>query len=162
MIVRRENMRVTHNEQFAKYLNGKHKIIYILGAANGLRVSDVVQLRKDRITMNRPTIKEQKSGKSKRLYIPAAIRADLKQYAEQSPNEYVFYSTKSKSGHITRQAVWGAFKRAAKRANITVNIGTHTMRKNYAQKWYGKAHNLKKLKSKLNHSNESDSVLYLL
>ena len=83
----------------------------------------------------------------------------MKEEAEKSKNEYIFYSN-SATGHISRQAVYKAFKAGAMKANININIGTHSMRKKYARK-LKKNHNLKYVQSKLNHKSITDSLLYI-
>lgn len=155
-------MRTTHNLKFSDKLKEPHRTIYEVGTANGLRVSDVISLKKNCLKVGKPTIREQKTGKSKRLYLPVKTRKKLEQLAKQSPNDYIFFSKSSKTGHISRQAVFKAFKKAAKESGIEVNIATHTMRKNYAYKYFGKCKNLQKLQKKLNHSNASETALYLI
>lgn len=154
-------MRTTYNTEFAKFLKEPYRTIYIIGTSNGLRVSDVVALKKERLSKKKPTIKEIKTGKSKRLYIPAKARDYLDTLCALSTNDYVFCSN-AKSGHISRQAVFKAFKKAANAAGVTDNVGTHTMRKNYAHKAFEKSHNLNKLQKKLNHSNPAESALYIV
>lgn len=155
-------MRTTHTEvDLTAYLKEPHKTIYALGVANGLRISDIVSLKKAALKVEKPTIHEQKTGKSKRLYIPVKVRKKLVEFANKSKNEYIFYSD-SKSGHISRQAVFKAIKKASQKADIKGNIGTHTMRKNYAYKIYKRRNNLQMVQSRLNHERLQDSLLYLL
>jgi site-specific recombinase XerC len=154
-------MRTTYNTEFAKFLKEPYRTIYIIGTSNGLRVSDVIALKKERLSKAKPTIKEIKTGKSKRLYIPSKARDYIDTLCTLSTNDYVFCS-KSKSGHISRQAVFKAFKKAATAAGVTDNIGTHTMRKNYAHREYEKSHDLNKVQKKLNHSNPAESALYIV
>lgn len=155
-------MRTTHNITFSDKLKEPHRTIYEIGTSNGLRVSDIISLKKDCLKVEKPTIREQKTGKSKRLYFPKKTKKKLIEYAGVSTNDFIFFSPTSKSGHISRQAVFKAFKKAAKEANVDVNIATHTMRKNYAYKYFGKCKNLPKLQKKLNHSNPSETALYLI
>lgn len=147
-------------EQLYKYLSYKMRIIYQLGCKTGLRISDIIKLQKRILNIKEPTIKEQKTGKSKRFYLSKDVRLELKKIAEKSPNEYIF-GTKNKQGYITRQAVYKAFKKAAAKADIKTNIGTHSMRKNYALKIANK-HNLKYVQNKLNHDNLNNTLIYAL
>lgn len=133
-------------------------LIYDLGVTTGLRISDIVALKKDVLYVKEPTIKEQKTGKSKRFYIKKNIRTRLLKMAESSKNDYIFYS-KSKLGHVTRQAVWKAFKKAYEKTGEKDNIGTQSMRKKYARKLKEK-HSFTYIKNKLNHENIMTSILY--
>ena len=148
--------------KFLRRLNYNHELICRIGLSTGLRISDILRLTIDQINIEKPTIKEMKTGKSKRIYIPKKLREELKVYhAHNSHNEYIFYS-KSKSGHISRQAVWKAFKRASKSLNLKENIAPHSTRKSYACKLLKKGKNYKYIKTKLNHTNMTDTLLYLL
>ena len=146
---------------FENLLNYEYRLIYRLGCSTGLRISDIVQMEKERLELKEPTIIEQKTGKSKRIYIPKKLRDELKRHSKGN-RKYIFESNSSASGHITRQAVWKQFKKCAKIAGIDENIGTHTMRKNHAQKLLKKGKGYKYIKNKLNHSSLADTLLYLI
>ena len=148
-------------KNFLKYLNFKTKVVYELGATTGLRISDIVRLKKEVLNIKEPTITEKKTGKSKRFYIKSEIRKALSEIAKDSQNEFIFYSATAKSGHISRQSVWKAFKHAQKCACLNTNIGTQSMRKAYAKK-IKKTHNYKYLQTKLNHDNVLTSMLYCM
>lgn len=147
-------------DTFYNYLNMPYRLIYKLGTVTGLRISDIIAMKKTVLEIKEPTIKEQKTGKSRRIYIPKKLRAELKQYANNNTSEFIFEGY-GKSGHITRQSVHKAFKHAAERSNINLNIATHAMRKKYARTLYEKGKNLKYIQNKLNHKSISDTLLYL-
>lgn len=152
--------------RFRRDLPKKHRLIFDIGIATGLRVSDIISLRREVLEIEKPTIKEIKTGKSKRIYIPRKLRRELIKYCESDKGkEFIFFSDKSKSGHISRQAVFKVFKRVAKIYDIDSgpwNVGTHSMRISYACKLMEKGKSLKYIKSKLNHSKEADTLLYIL
>lgn len=145
---------------FRKRLSYQYRLIYDIGCCTGLRVTDIITLEKDILKIKEPTIKEHKTGKSKRIYIPKKLKTELIEFSKDN-KKYIFQS-KSKTGHITRQAVFKHFKRIAKIVKSNKNIGTHTMRKNYACKLLKKGKNYKYIKSKLNHEKLSDTLLYLI
>lgn len=151
----------TQKQLFTNMLNYEYRLIYQLGCVTGLRISDIITMEKERLNIKEPTIKEQKTGKSKRIYIPKKLKDELLNYSKHN-KKYIFESTTSKSGHITRQAVWKHFKKCAEMVGIEENIGTHTMRKNHAQKLLKKGKGYKYIKNKLNHSNLADTLLYLM
>lgn len=147
-------------EQFKARLNYNFRLIYELGTATGLRVTDIVEMKKTALKIKEPTIKERKTGKSKRIYIPKKLRDQLIEYSKKN-KEYIFESH-SQTGHITRQAVWKHFKSKAKEIGIEINIGTHTMRKNKVYNLMEKGKDYKYIKNKLNHDNLADTLLYML
>lgn len=144
------------------------KRIYIIGAHNGLRVSDVIGLKVKHLKIQKPTIREKKTGKPKRIYIPKKTRTELINRSERrkdSDNDYVFQSPKNRKQHISRQAVWKAFRTAeniAAKNGRTINVGTHSMRKAYAQKLLKKGKSYEDIRKKLNHAQYGDTLRYLI
>jgi len=145
---------------FRKRLAYQYRLIYDIGCATGLRVTDIISLKKDVLSIKEPTITEQKTGKSKRIYIPKKLREELIEFSKD--NRVYIFQSKSRLGHLTRQAVFKHFKRIAEIVGTHENIGTHTMRKNYACKLLAKGKNFKYIKTKLNHERLSDTLLYLI
>lgn len=148
-----ENDRIFYNA-----LSKKMQLIYDVGCSTGLRISDIVRMKKEILNIKEPTIKEQKTGKSRRIYFKKQIRNRLINFSSTSSNDYIFFSN-SKSGHISRQAVWKAFKNAAQTAELKLNVGTQSMRKKFAYTLKQK-HNLKYVQNKLNHDNILTSLIY--
>lgn len=158
--MRVEKINKAKEDIFRKRLSYQYRLIYDIGCQTGLRISDIVRMKKSILQIKEPTIIEQKTGKSKRIYIPKKLRQELIEYSKNNKT-YIFQS-KSKSGHLTRQAVFKHFKRIAHIIETDQNIGTHTMRKNYACKLLAKGKTFKYIKTKLNHEKLSDTLLYLI
>lgn len=154
-------MRVEPCTEIQNYLDAPYDMIWAIGNATGLRITDILQLRVKHLKPEKPTIHEQKTGKSKRIRIPAKTRKQLLiMTAGKNDDDFIFGST-SKTGHLTRQAVHKAYKRAAKMAHTKKNVGTHSMRKNYALRLYRHG-DLTYVQHKLNHDNAAETALYLL
>ncbi len=132
--------------------------------ASGLRINDVLRLRAERLA-RRMTIREQKTGKSRRVYWPEDVYLRL---LKNSGPYFVFGGRLSERRHRTRQAVYKDLRRTARlfRLNgrkLNEHISPHTTRKIYAVeelKRYGG--NVKKVQRLLNHSNEAVTCLYAL
>lgn len=154
---------VNADERLQAMLNGKMKLIYIVGAHNGLRVSDVIGLKVRCLRIREPTVRERKTNKSKRIYIPQKARTELIKMCKGLPdNAYVFHNSKNIYKPISRQAVYKAFKVAESKLGNDVRVGTHSMRKAYAQKLLRKGKSYKVIQGKLNHSSLSDTLRYLI
>lgn len=142
------------------------KDIYLIGESTGLRVSDILTLKVKHLKIKSPTIKEKKTGKSKRIYIPAATRRKLLARAEargDSDNDFIFQSPKNPQRPISRQAVWKAFERAEKKiSGKKINVGSHSMRKAYANKLLRKGKSYKEIQKKMNHSDLGETLRYLI
>lgn len=125
----------------------------------GLRVSDVVELRRDQIGRCF-TVRERKTGKLRRCGLPDWLVAEIKRKAGGS--EWAFPSPIDRHKHRTRQSVWKDVKRVAKIIHADGNLGTHSMRKVYAVDLMAKYHDVKKVQKALNHSNDTVTLLYAL
>lgn len=161
--MRSETLHSSEREELYRRLPPIYRLILDLGCSTGLRISDIIKLERRILDIKEPTIKETKTGKSKRIYIPKSTRIALKAHiATCTPSKYIFASNKSKSGHITRQTVYKAFSKAAKAADIKSHISPHSMRKYYARKALSRRKDLHYVQNKLNHSHLADTLLYLI
>lgn len=131
--------------------------------ATGLRVSDVLELRTADLK-RRQTVRERKTGKTRRIQWPAALYEEMERNAGRL---WVFESRTDPKRHRTRQAVWKDIKRAEgvyKRSKVIdrrQNLGTHTARKIAAVDAYHKG-GLPAAQRLLNHSDPLITRLYAL
>lgn len=123
----------------------------------GLRIGDVVQLRTSQFRQ-RFTVHEQKTGKARRVYIPAGLYASI---MAQSGPEWVFPGAKP-GRHKTRQAVWKDLKRAAKAFRLPQNVSPHSLRKKYAVDLMARYGDVKRVQKALCHDNEAVTLIYAL
>ena len=126
----------------------------------GLRISDVLALKTEDVRRSsRFWVKEAKTGKAKLVGLPAPLRRRL---LNQAGKTYVFPARLNENGHRTRQAVWADIDRAQRAFRIPQNIGTHSMRKEYAVELMRKYGSLEKVRRALNHSNMTVTKIYAL
>lgn len=125
----------------------------------GLRISDVLALKKDQLKRNF-WVTEQKTGKRKQVGLPEWLIAEIKRAAGNS--EWAFPSPYDAGRPRTRQAVWKDLKRVSKALRIPVNVGTHSMRKAYAVDLMAKYGDIEKVQRDLNHSRPQITMLYAM
>lgn len=126
----------------------------------GLRIGDVLQLRPAQLQMERFTVREEKTAKSKRVYLPRELRDDLLLI---SGKFWVFPGRNDPRKHRTRQAVYKDLKRAAALFRVkNSQISPHTARKIYAVNALGKYGSIAKVKQLLNHSSEAVTLIYAM
>lgn len=125
----------------------------------GLRVGDVVGLHADQVK-GRFTVKEQKTGKTRRVSLPPWLVDAIS--AHSAGSEWAFPSPKDPSKHRTRQAVWADIKRAQKAFRLSVNAGTHSLRKVYAVDLMRRYGDIRRVQRALNHDNETVTLLYAM
>ena len=127
--------------------------------ATGLRISDVVELQRKEVKTNF-TISEKKTGKRRRVRLPADLVAEVLQTSEGSP--WAFPSPRDPQRHRTRQAVWKDIKRAQRAFRLNVNAAPHSMRKVYAVELMHKYGDIDRVRRALNHDHYDTTILYAL
>ena len=132
----------------------------------GLRISDVLSLKRAQVNKQRFTIHEQKTGKAKRVYIPDDLKSELLKYGGEI---YIFEHRLDPKKHRTRQAINKDLKRAATLFRVKsmdgkhkANVTPHTARKIFAVSKYQNSGALWKVQELLNHSNEAVTMIYAM
>lgn len=137
-----------------------NRLAILTSLCTGLRIGDVLALKSSDLLKERFTVKEEKTGKSRRIRLPKQLRDDL---LKQAGRYYVFEHRCDPKKHRTRQAVNKDIKRACELFRVKhLNISPHSARKIYAVKQYRKSCDIKRVQALLNHSNESVTLIYAL
>lgn len=133
--------------------------------ASGLRVGDVLALKTADVQHGpRMTVREQKTGKSRRVYWPAELRLRMLQ---QAGRVWVFEGRNDWRKHRTRSAVYKDLQRAARvfRASGVVprgaQVSTHTGRKIRAVDEFRRTGSVGKVAALLNHDEGHSEVTLL-
>lgn len=125
----------------------------------GLRINDVLALKTEQVKNKRFSVREEKTGKVKTVYLPKEIQDRC---IACSGQHYVFEHRLNGRKHRTRQAVFKDLKRVSENFKTKEHITPHSMRKVYAVEEYAKCGNLKKVQKLLNHSDEAVTMLYAM
>jgi integrase len=141
-------------------LEPSNRLVCLVMLHTGLRVSDVLALKTEQIARSsRFWVKEKKTGKAKMVGLPAELRDEL---LRQAGEVWLFPGSRGQEKARTRQAVWADIKRAQRAFRIKRNLGSHSMRKAYANELMGKYGNVEKVRRALNHSSQSITALYIM
>lgn len=124
----------------------------------GLRVGDVVSLRTDQVAQ-RMSVREQKTGKRRRVSLPRWLVDDILSGAGEV---WAFPGVRDKARHRTRQAVWADMRRAAKAFRFRGVVSPHSARKYYAVQLMHKYHDVARVQRILAHDNSAVTMLYAL
>lgn len=131
-----------------------------IAAETGLRVGDIVSLKKTQIGAREINFRAQKTGKEGSAHISAELRRAI--LASFTPSPWVFPMKKDPTRHTTRQAVWARVKTACKRAGIDPEgIGPHSFRKHFAVETF-KRSGLKATQAALQHDRAVTTEIYAL
>ena len=133
--------------------------------ATGLRVSDALCLTTAQIKRQRFTVREQKTGKTRRVYIPNDMQLRI---LRQAGRLYAFEGRDDWRKHRTRQAVWKDMARCARffaaSGAVRGTVTPHSARKVYAVQEYRRTGDLDTVRQKLNHdpAHMATTLLYAL
>lgn len=132
--------------------------------ACGLRIGDVLAFKTAQVRQQRWTVKEQKTGKLRRVYLPTKLCEDI---LAQAGRIWAFEGRSDAKKHRTRDAVYKDLRRVATLYRVdgkklVEHISPHSARKVYAVEAYQKSGSLRKVKELLNHEDEAVTLLYAL
>ena len=146
----------------------ENRLAIEVAIATGLRISDVLSIETDKLrdkngelgNRNRITVRELKTGKNRRVYLPNEL---LEKMIRIAGKYYVFEGRINPKKHRTRQAVAKDMKRARQilRAKKLV-VSPHTARKMWAVEQTKNGKDIRKLQKLMNHSDPSITMVYAM
>lgn len=125
----------------------------------GLRIGDVLEIKTAEVQKGRWTVREGKTGKSRRVRLSKALQADV---LRQSGHIWAFPGRSDGKKHRTRQAIYKDIRRAAEAFRLREHVSPHTARKMFAVGALRRYGDVKKVQSLLNHDNEAVTMVYAL
>lgn len=145
-----------------KYMTAKHWLPFEVALKTGLRIGDVLKIKKSDIDEMKGELHYVSEKRSKCGSCKLTKGLCKKLLSNSKTSEYCFASRRSESGHITRQAAWQWLKDAAKRANIDISgVSPHAFRKVYAVELY-KEKGIEAVKNALQHERADTTQIYAL
>jgi integrase len=153
------------------------KALFLLGVKSGFRISELLSLcvgdvsqhgrLVDRVTVPRRHMKNQREGRTVLLHpeAKAALAAwllTLRQEPSSTAQTYTFRSRKGGNRPISKVQAWRILHEAVTTNEITGKVGTHAMRKTFANQVYHQLnHDLVKTQRAMGHKNIHSTVAYL-
>lgn len=125
----------------------------------GMRIGDVLRTRRIDVERSRWTYKEEKTGKSRRIFLCPSFQERL---LRQAGRIYIFEGRTDYKRHRTRQAVYKDIRRVAKFLRLDAHVSPHSARKIYAVDAFKRYGDLEKVQKLLNHSDEAVTMVYAL
>ena len=145
-------------EKVLDLLTPGNKLAMKVAIATGLRISDVLNLKREKLA-RQFWIVEQKTGKKRRVNLTGELLEQLLQHSEGSPWAF---PGRNPMRHRQRQTVWKDVKRAQKAFRLVENLGTHTARKVYAAEMFDRYGDLRRVQRALNHDSMEVTALYAM
>lgn len=147
-----------------RHCSERDYILFLIGINTGLRVSDILNLKKDSIIKLKNKkrkeflIREGKTKKERMINI-TSIFPEVFVYASSLDSEWLFPSRKGVSP-ISKIQAYRQLQKAGEFAGVEA-IGTHTMRKTFGYHFYKQTHDVAMLQDILNHSTPKITLTYI-
>ena len=168
-------------ERVLGHLSGRNaarsRAIFVLGVKTGYRISELLSLRVrdvlhrkeivSRIGVPRRRMKGRRQSRSVLLHPQArlALATWLEELCQRGPlgrDSYVFPSRKGSNRPLGRIQAWRILRRAFEDAGLTGSLGTHSLRKTFADRIYERLGNdLVLTQRALGHRDPASTVAYL-
>ena len=141
--------------------NYKHKLILKLLYGCGLRVSELVSLKKEDINFTESLIhiKLSKGRKDRFVKIPESIKEDLHKYLDLTLTNLVFES--AKGGKLNTATIQKIVKDSAKKAGIKKNVYSHAFRHAFGTHSIQDGEDIVSLQEMMGHSSLDTTRLYI-
>lgn len=143
-----------------KTSNIKHRLIIKLIYGCGLRVSEIINLKKEDLNFEEGLIhiKLAKGKKDRFVKIPTSLQEELKKYSELETSNLLFPS--NRSGKLTSATIQSILKNAAKKAGIKKRVYPHLLRHSFATHLLEAGTDLRIIQKLLGHSDIKTTQIY--
>lgn len=149
---------------FGAVANEKHLLILELLYSTGLRVSEVVNLRKCDFEFERGMgwVRRGKGMKDRPFIIAKLLENKIKDFIKNNCSEYNSYLFLSHNGRILSvRSVQEIVKKAAKKAGIKKNIHPHSLRHSYATHLIENGYDVNAIQPLLGHNSAETTMMYV-
>src|SRR3989344_3572144 len=140
--------------------NIKHRLILKMLYGCGLRVSELVNLKKEDVDFNESLIhiKLSKGKKDRFVKVPESLKNELKSYCNLSQEKILFPS--QRGGKLTTSTIQAIVESSAKKAQITKEVYPHLLRHSFATHLLEQGTDLRIIQKLLGHSDIKTTQIY--
>lgn len=163
----KNKLQVKAVEKYLENYSKRNQLIFIFGINTGLRVSDILELDiSDVKNKSYIEIREKKTGKYKRFPLNNKLKTLIKEYLREREQKYSITEGEplfigKKHCRLNRSQVYRFLRDACKKVGLSINAGTHTMRKTFGYHHYKQFNDIALLQKILNHSSPSITLRYI-
>jgi integrase/recombinase XerD len=136
----------------------KSRLMISLLYSTGLRVSEVVNLKKNDIDFGERTgwVRKGKGSKDRLFSISDQLTKDLQEYLKEREYAYVF----SKDKPLTTRNIQKIIKQTSQRAGVQKKVTPHTLRHSFATHLLEQGTDIRVIQAMLGHSNLNTTQVY--
>ena len=165
----RKQEKISEMKEFLRRKGGCYELLFVMGLNTALRIGDLLSLSVSDVTdddgkiLEAICVKEQKTGKLKRLPVNESMEKTLADYLAAYPNRkrYMPLFISQKCRVLSRSQAWRTLRAAGEYAGL-YNIGTHSLRKTFGYHAYKKSgSDLELVQKLLNHSSGKITLRYI-
>ena len=141
--------------------NPTHRLVLELMYSAGLRVGELVELRRGSLDFENHVgwVRRGKGGKDRPFIIAKCLSERLKEYVKELPAEaYVF---KGRKGHLTIRSVQEIVRHAALNAGITKKVHPHSLRHSFATHLIENGYDVVAVQPLMGHSSAETTQVYV-
>ncbi len=142
--------------------NSKHRCLLMVTYSGGLRVSEVVKLRREDIDESRMLIhiRKAKGQKDRYTLLGKTTLAELKEYwGERAPTDCVFPGDRE-GGYLSTESAQKVFKAAVAKAGIAKSVSIHCLRHSFATHLLESGVDLRYIQELLGHRSSRTTEIY--
>lgn len=142
----------------------RNYLMFIIGINTGLRITQILSLKFSDLIDNENNILSEIDFNGIEYKINDCIKDALRIYiftsGVKNKNIFIFKSKKG-DNPIERTQAYRILKNACREADISLNFGTHTLRKTFGYHFYKQYKDLKYLQKLFNHSSINITMEYI-
>jgi len=140
--------------------NIKHQLILKLLYGCGLRISEIINLKKEDINLKEELIKISlgKRKKGRFVKIPRSAKEELEHYIKLNKSDILFPSSHDKT--LSKKTIGKIVQNAAKKAGIKKRVYPHLLRHSFATHLLEQGTDLKVIQKLLGHSDIKTTQIY--
>lgn len=157
--IRNESQIAEMKSSLLYYGSKRDEFLFTLGINCGLRVSDMLGLKKKNIKGYRLKLTESKTRKYNNLSL-THIAHQIDEYVQFLDDEDYLFKSKKSDEPISRVQAYRILSKSAKSIGLS-DIGTHSMRKTFGYWYYKRTNDVALLMTLFNHSSQRVTLQYI-
>ncbi len=150
-------------KEILKKQSSRDFVLFVLGINTGLKVNTLLSLKINQLVDESGTILSFLHVDNQTIYLNDQVKSALTFHLKQNTttiDDYLFKSPKSELP-ISRQHAYRVINDAARKAGISDQIGTHTLRKTFGYHAYIKGIAISLIQARFHHASPSETFRYI-
>lgn len=140
----------------------KSKFIISFLYATGMRVSELVNLKKEDLNLQERSgwIRRGKGKKDRLFIIPEKLFPEIQKLIDESKDSAYLFASSASKGHLTARNIQKIIKNTAKITAINKKVSPHTLRHSFGTHLLDSGIDIRRIQELLGHSSLSTTQIY--